>query len=97
MTDLDQHEAIQVFVGVDVGKGAHHDAALNRAGKRLLDSALPNDEAKLRARSPSSRSMVLRRIADLHAVEVNTDARDAYIIAEAARTLPPHSAIAEAR
>lgn len=22
MTDLDQHEAIQVFVGVDVGKGA---------------------------------------------------------------------------
>ena len=45
MIDLDQHEAIQVFVGVDVGKGAHHAVALNRAGKRLLDSALPNDEA----------------------------------------------------
>ena len=40
MTDLDQHEAIQVFVGVDVGKGAHHAVALNRAGKHLLDSAL---------------------------------------------------------
>ena len=37
MTDLDQHGAIQVFVGVDVGKGAHHTPALNRAGKRLLD------------------------------------------------------------
>ena len=49
MTDLDQHEAIQVFVGIDVGKGVHHAVALNRAGKRLLDCALPNDEAKLRA------------------------------------------------
>lgn len=49
MTDLNQHKAIQVFVGVDVGKGAHHAVALHRAGKRSLDSALPNDEAKLRA------------------------------------------------
>ena len=57
MTDLDQHEAIQVFVGIDVGKGAHHAVALNRCGKRLLDSALPNDEAKLRALIASSKSM----------------------------------------
>ena len=35
MTDLDQHEAIQVFVGIDVGKGAHHAVALNRSGTRL--------------------------------------------------------------
>ena len=30
----------------------------------------------------------MRRIADLHAGESKTDARDAYIIAEAARSLP---------
>ncbi len=30
----------------------------------------------------------MRRIADLHAGEAKTDARDAYIIAEAARSLP---------
>ncbi|ALZ55671.1 ISSfl2 ORF [Shigella sonnei] len=30
----------------------------------------------------------MRRIADLHAGEAKTDARDAAIIAEAARTLP---------
>lgn len=48
MTDSEQHDCIQIFIGVDVGKGAHHAVALDRAGKRLLDSALPNDEAKLR-------------------------------------------------
>jgi len=41
MTDIDQHESVHVFVGVDVGKGAHHAVALDRKGKRLLDSALP--------------------------------------------------------
>src|SRR5438034_1164921 len=49
MTDIEQHDSVQVFVGIDVGKGAHHAAALDRKGKRLLDSALPNDETKLRA------------------------------------------------
>jgi len=49
MTDIEQHDSVQVFVGVDVGKGAHHAVALDRKGKRLLDSALPNDETKLRA------------------------------------------------
>src|SRR4051794_593082 len=32
--------------------------------------------------------LAMRRIADLHAGESKTDARDAYIIAEAARSLP---------
>lgn len=49
MSDIEEHERVAVFVGVDVGKGAHHAVALDRKGKRLLDSALPNDEAKLRA------------------------------------------------
>jgi len=36
-----------VFCGLDVGKAVHHACALNRAGKRLHDKALPNDEAAL--------------------------------------------------
>jgi hypothetical protein len=24
MTDIEQHDSVQVFVGVDVGKGTHH-------------------------------------------------------------------------
>ena len=122
MTGIEQHDRIQVFIGVDVGKGAHHAVALDRTGKRLLDSALPNDETKLRALigrlkqhgqimlvvdQPATvgalpvavaraegilvaylPGLAMRRIADLHAGEAKTDARDAYIIAEAARSLP---------
>ncbi|MEF9405946.1 IS110 family transposase, partial [Ralstonia solanacearum species complex bacterium KE055] len=40
-----QHNSIDVFVGVDVGKGQHHAVALDRSGKRLYNKALPNDEA----------------------------------------------------
>jgi transposase len=122
MTDIEQHDSVQVFVGLDVGKGAHHGVALDRKGKRLLDSALPNDEMKLRALIRKLKEhgpillvvdqpatigalpvavardegvlvaylpgLAMRRIADLHAGEAKTDARDAYIIAEAARSLP---------
>src|SRR5690242_9161899 len=122
MTDIEQHDSVQVFVGLDVGKGAHHGVALDRKGKRLLDSALPNDETKLRALirklkehgrllfvvdQPSTigalpvavaraegvlvaylPGLAMRRIADLHAGEAKTDARDAAIIAEAARSMP---------
>ena len=35
MTDIQQHESFQVFVGVDVGKGTHHAVALDRAGQTL--------------------------------------------------------------
>ena len=122
MTDIEQHDSVEVFVGVDVGKGAHHAVALDRKGKRLLDSALPNDESKLRALIGKLKEygkillvvdqpatvgalpvavagaegvlvaylpgLAMRRIADLHAGEAKTDARDAYIIAEAARSMP---------
>ena len=43
MTDYD------VYCGLDVGKGDHHAVALNKAGKRLHDGPLPNDEQRLRA------------------------------------------------
>ncbi|RQS55433.1 IS110 family transposase [Burkholderia sp. Bp8963] len=122
MQDTQQHDAVDVFVGVDVGKGQHHAVALARNGKRLYNKALPNDEAKLRALiaelkthgrllfvvdQPSTigalpvavardegvlvaylPGLAMRRIADLHAGEAKTDARDAAIIAEAARSMP---------
>lgn len=37
-----QHNSIDVFVGVDVGKGQHHAVVLDRSGKRLYNKALPN-------------------------------------------------------
>ena len=37
-----------VFLGLDVGKSDHHAVALDPAGKRLHDAALPNTEAGLR-------------------------------------------------
>jgi transposase len=111
-----------VFCGLDVGKSEHHACALDQAGKRLHDKALPNDEAALRTvfaglaehgpvlvvvDQPASigalavavareldvavaylPGLAMRRIADLHPGQAKTDARDAHVIAEAARTMP---------
>jgi transposase len=112
-----------VFVGVDVGKAAHHAVALDAAdGGVIVDRSLPQDEAALveliagltaRGRvlfvvdQPATigalplavaRSLgvevaylpglAMRRVADLHPGEAKTDARDAAIIAHAARTMP---------
>ena len=46
---IKDHELVDVFIGVDVGKSNHHAVALDRTGKKLLDRALPQDEEKLRA------------------------------------------------
>jgi transposase len=119
---IENYETVDVFVGVDVGKGEHHAVALSRTGRRLFDKALPNDEARLRELIGSLKrhgnvlfivdqpatigalpvtvahaegvsvgylpGLAMRRIADLHPGEAKTDARDAFIIAEAARTMP---------
>jgi len=119
---IENYDSVDVFVGVDVGKGEHHAVALNRAGKVVFDKPLPNDEAKMRAVLQKLKQhgivlvvvdqpatigalpiavaqaegvlvgylpgLAMRRIADLHAGEAKTDARDAAIIAQAARTLP---------
>lgn len=119
---IGNHESIDVFIGLDVGKGEHHAVALDRSGKKLFDKALPNDEARLREILQALKrhgslllvvdqpatigalpvavaqaadvtvgylpGLAMRRIADLHPGEAKTDARDAFIIAEAARTMP---------
>ena len=116
------HDTVDVFIGIDVGKTDHHAVAIDRTGKKLLDKPLPQDEAKLRALiskvtghgrvlvvvdQPATigalplavaqdmgvmvgylPGLAMRRIADLHPGEAKTDARDAAIIADAARTMP---------
>jgi hypothetical protein len=42
------YDEVAMFLGLDVGKEGHHAVAQDRSGKKLLDRALPNDEAKLR-------------------------------------------------
>lgn len=111
-----------VFCGVDVGKSTHHACALDPAGRRLRDKALPNDETALRqvftdlgvhgrvlvvVDQPASigalaiavapamgvdvaylPGLAMRRIADLHPGQSKTYARDAFVIAYAARSMP---------
>lgn len=114
--------AADVFVGVDVGKAAHHAVALDTAGEVILDQSLPQDEGRLReligglkrygrvlfvvdqpatigalplavARAEKVDvgylpGLAMRRIADVHSGEAKTDARDAAVIAHAARSMP---------
>lgn len=118
------YDDVDVFIGVDVGKGEHHAVAVDRGGKRLFDKALPNDEGRVRELIGGLKNrgrvwvvvvvdqpatigalplavaqaenvivgylpgLAMRRIADLHAGEAKTDARDGSITAEAARSLP---------
>jgi hypothetical protein len=116
-------EDVGVFLGLDVGKTAHHGHGLTPAGKKVLDKQLPNSEPKLRAvfdkltakfgtvlvvvdqpasigalpltvaRDASCKvaylpGLAMRRIADLYPGEAKTDAKDAAVIADAARTMP---------
>ena len=111
-----------VFLGLDVGKDAHHAVGLDPQGKRLHDAPLPNTEPKLKAlfdklakhgpllvvvdqpatigampvavaRAAGHQvaylpGLAMRRIADLYPGRAKTDARDAFVIADAARSLP---------
>ncbi|RAJ70739.1 transposase [Streptomyces sp. PsTaAH-137] len=114
---------INVFLGLDVGKGEHHATAVTPAGKAAFDRRLPNSEPKLRevfaklqakhgtvlvivdqpasigalplavARAVGCQvaylpGLTMRRIADLYPGEAKTDARDAFVIADAARSMP---------
>ena len=45
---LGQHGSVEVFCGVDVARETHHAVAVDRAGRRLADRPLPNDETALR-------------------------------------------------
>ncbi|MDQ0790791.1 hypothetical protein QFZ64_006288 [Streptomyces sp. B3I8] len=120
---MNEHDEIGVFLGLDVGKSAHHGHGLTPAGKKVFDKQLPNNEPKLRdvftklktkfgtvlvivdqpapigalplavARDAACKvaylpGLAMRRIADLYPGEAKTDAKDAAVIADAARTMP---------
>lgn len=113
---------IDVIIGLDVGKSAHHACALTTAGEKIFDKALPQQEADLRelfislqthgtvllvvdqpntigalpiavARDAGCQvgylpGLAMRKAADLYPGSAKTDRRDAYIIADTARTMP---------
>ncbi|WP_432101020.1 IS110 family transposase [Streptomyces sp. WAC 04229] len=120
---MDDIDDVGVFLGLDVGKSAHHGHGLTPAGKKVFDKQLPNSEPKLRAvfdklaakfgtvlvvvDQPASigalpltaagaagcqvaylPGLSMRRIADLYPGEAKTDAKDAAVIADAARSMP---------
>lgn len=121
VTQIDTYDQVDVFVGLDVGKGEHHAVAstgparstATRCRMTIDDSApcLPSFRSKALfcwalTSSPQFGALpvavaqaagalvgylpglAMRRIADLHPGEAKTDARDAAIIAETARTMP---------
>lgn len=59
MDAIEHYDAVDVFIGVDVGKGEHHAVALSRVGKRLFDKALEGrcwqSDAKLQLHFSSSK------------------------------------------
>lgn len=57
--------SIDVYLGLDVGKGDHHTTALTPAGKRVFDKRLPNTEPKLRADDAPDRQPLSVRGQDL--------------------------------
>lgn len=115
-------QGFDVYCGLDVGKAEHHATALDRAGQRLFDKPLPQDEALLRELFTSLQQhgkvlmivdqpntigalpvavardcgcevaylpgLAMRKAADLHPGKSKTDAKDAFIIAETARSMP---------
>lgn len=47
---------VGVFLGLDVGKSAHHGHGLTPAGKKVFDKPMPNSEPKLSGGASSGRS-----------------------------------------
>lgn len=115
--------AIDLFLGLDLGKEFHHAHGRTQDGRTVHDKRLPNTEPKLLelftrlvakfgavlvivdqvanigalpltvARAAGCRvaylpGLSMRRAADLHPGETKTDVRDAFVIAETARTMP---------
>ncbi|OAH12776.1 hypothetical protein STSP_38130 [Streptomyces jeddahensis] len=44
---VNEDETVDIYLGLDVGKGEHHATALTPAGKKAFDKPLPNTEPKL--------------------------------------------------
>lgn len=115
-------DAVDVTIGLEVGKTAHHACAMLNSGEIIYDKPLPQDEDQLRkvftdlqdhgtvlmvvdqpntiralpiavARDAGCLvgylpGLAMRKAADLYPGRSKTDRRDAFIIADTARTMP---------
>lgn len=115
-------DIIDVTIGLDVGKTAHHACAMLTSGEIIYDKPQPQDETTLRkvftdlqehgtvvmvVDQPNTigalpiavardvgcvvgylPGLAMRKVADLHPGRSKTDRRDAFIIADTARTMP---------
>lgn len=113
---------VDVTIGLDVGKTAHHACAMTPAGDIIYDKPLPQNETELRkvftdlqthgtvlmvVDQPNTigalpiavardvgclvgylPGLAMRKAADLYPGRSKTDRRDAFIIADTARTMP---------
>jgi hypothetical protein len=98
---------IDVFLGLDVGKGEHHATAVSDCPTPNPSSATCSRNCRPNPDQPASigalplavardmgcqvaylPGLTMRRIADLYPGEAKTDAKDAFIIADAARAMP---------
>jgi hypothetical protein len=46
---MDDRMPDEIIIGIDVGKAGHHAVARDRRGTRLVDRAVPQDEAAIRS------------------------------------------------
>ncbi|WP_130839319.1 IS110 family transposase [Corynebacterium neomassiliense] len=119
---MEDTTAYDVYLGLDVGKTAHHGCALLADGTKVHDKPLPQDEAQLTALFDQLKThgkvllivdqpntigalpvavaratdcgvaylpgLAMRKAADLYPGQAKTHPRDAFIIADTARTMP---------
>lgn len=99
-THLIETGQIDVHLGQGIGKGEHHATAVAPAGKKAFDKRLSDTESKLRelvgadqaGRLPSGPDDAAdHRRPPGEAKTDARDARDAFIIADTARAMPPGS------
>jgi Transposase len=74
---------VDVWAGLDVGKGEHFADVLDDDGERLFARAVAARRGMPMAYVPG---LVMRRAADLYPGEAKTDRRDAYVPADTGRT-----------
>jgi hypothetical protein len=82
---------VDVWAGLDAGKGEHFAEVLGNSGERLFARAVRNGQRDLevlleRAGRYGTAGLVMRRAADLYPGEATTGRRDACVLADTGRT-----------
>ncbi|AKE41619.1 Transposase [Corynebacterium kutscheri] len=78
-------------IGMDVGTYFHYACVLDSSGHQVLSKRINQHEQSLRkilAEYAATTGVVMRQLSRIHAGNLKTDVRDAYIIAYAGKNLP---------